>query len=122
FFNDLFAGQDTKPTMTTVARQYESFLSGYLDVINTETGELYDRNAFKKVSRSTIMAYLSDWENTIATHQVRGGDRQRNMQLFKPHHVMELPTFAGSLLSIDDRQPPFEYEPGKRLWFYIGMD
>lgn len=122
FFNDLFAGQNFKPTMTQIARQYESFLSGYLEVINEVTGEAYDPKGFKKISRSTIMAYLSEWENTIATHQLRGGDRQRNMQNFKPHHEMELPTFAGSLLSIDDRQPPFEYEKGKRMWFYIGMD
>ena len=133
FFNDLFAGQDYKPTMTEVSRQYDSFLSGYLEVINTSTGEMYNPKDFKKISRSTIMSYLSDWENTIATHQIRGGDRQRNMQLFKPHHEMDLPIFSGSLLSIDDRQPPFEYEEKvtvngkaktikKRIWFYIGCD
>lgn len=33
-----------------------------------------------------------------------------------------MPTKAGSLLSIDDRQPPFWYDKGKRLWFYIGID
>lgn len=131
--NDLFAGQQGKPSMTDISRQYDSFLSGYLEVINQSTGECYNPSEFKKLSRSTVLAYLSDWENKIATWQIRGGDRQRNMGLFKPHHETNLPTFAGSLLSIDDRQPPFEYEAEiivkgkrkivkKRVWFYIGYD
>lgn len=120
--NDMFAGQDSKPTMTEISRQYDSFLSGYTEIINQTTGECYSPTEFKKLSRSTILAYLSDWENKIATFQIRGGDRQRNMELFKPHHEMDLPTFAGSILSIDDRQPPFEYEKGQRMWFYLGFD
>lgn len=120
--NNMFAGQSSKPTYTDVARTYDSFLDGYTDVINKSTGEIYDPSNFRKISQSTIRNYLSKWENKIATWQIRGGDRQRNMGLFKPHHEMELPTFAGSLLSIDDRQPPFEYEKGKRMWFYLGLD
>jgi len=120
--NELFAGQEYKPTATAVAKMYNSFLDGYIQVINKETAEFYEPSNFKKLSDATITNYLSDWENTIATHQIRGGNRQLNMTKFKPHHQMDLPTFSGSLLSIDDRQPPFYYEPGKRAWFYIGVD
>lgn len=120
--NNMFSGQTTKPSYTDVSRSFDSFLAGYTEVINASTGELYEPSAFKKISASTIRNYLSKWENKIATWQIRGGDRQRNMGLFKPHHEMELPTFAGSLLSIDDRQPPFEYEKGSRMWFYLGTD
>ena len=35
---------------------------------------------------------------------------------------MEMPKLAGSIISIDDRQPPFWYDKGKRMWFYIGID
>lgn len=37
--NDMFAGQDRKPTRTEVARQYKAFLNGELDIISHETGK-----------------------------------------------------------------------------------
>jgi hypothetical protein len=121
-FNAMFSKQNFKPTATDVARMYDSFLDGYTTVINEFTGEEYNPKEFKKLSHSTILSYLGEWENKIATYQLRGGNRQVNMGKFTPHHELELPTFAGSLLSIDDRQPPFWYEKGKRAWFYIGID
>lgn len=123
FLNDLFAGQNFKPTQTAIAEMYDAFINGYLEVLNTSTGEIYKPEGFPKLSESTIKSYLARWENTIATHQIRGGDRQININRFTPHHQMELPKFAGSLLSIDDRQPPFAYNKDKdRVWFYIGVD
>ena len=120
--NDLFAGQNYKPTATDVSRMYEGFLGGYVEIINRETGEQYQATEFPKISQSTIINYLAQWENTIATHQLRGGNRQINLGKFTPPHHMELPILAGSLLSIDDRQPPFYYDKGKRAWFYLGFD
>ena len=35
---------------------------------------------------------------------------------------MERPKFAGSLISIDDRNPPFKDLDGNRIWFYNGID
>ncbi len=120
--NDLFASQPHKPTATEVARQYDAFLGGYLEVINNETAEMYNPKGMKKLSPTTIKLYLAGWENKIGTHTKRSGDRQKLMQKFKPHHSLEQPKFAGSLLSIDDRQPPFEYDKSKRLWFYNGIN
>lgn len=120
--NALFQNQQTKPTPTQVARSYNAFLTGYAEVYNADTGELYDPKAFKALSQGTIISYINKWENRIATHATRSANRQEYMSKYKPHHQMELPTLAGSLISIDDRQPPFMYEKGKRAWFYIGMD
>lgn len=120
--NDLFATQPHKPTATEIARQYEAFLSGYLDIVNNATGEMYDPKGYNQLAHSTIAGYLTKWENKIGTHAARSGDRQKLMGKFSPHHSFERPQFAGSLYSIDDRQPPFEYEKGKRLWFYNGID
>ena len=40
--------QKEKPTMVEVYRLYDAFLNGYVDVINPETGEIYDlRNTGK---------------------------------------------------------------------------
>lgn len=121
-FNDLFSAQEFKPNATDIARQYEAFLTGYTEIVNQNTGEVYDPKGYRSVDPRTIATYLTKWENEIGTHAKRSGDRQKLMGAFSPHHSFELPTFAGSLLSIDDRQPPFEYLKGKRLWFYIGID
>jgi hypothetical protein len=120
--NNIFAEPSYKPTYTEVARQYDAFLSGYIQVINTNTAEEYDPAAFKKLSKSTIYNYLSSWENRIATHTVRSADRQKNMGKYKPAFSFEQPKYAGSLLSIDDRQPPFKYSGNERVWFYLAED
>ena len=119
---NMFAGVNTKPTATQVYRDYDAFLSGYLGVINNDTGELYDPNEFKKLSPHTVTNYMAQWSTKIGTYSVRSGDRQKLMQLFKPHHSLIQPKFAGSILSIDDRQPPFKSTDGKRVWFYNGID
>ena len=120
--NSLFRNQKNKPTPTEISRSYDAFLSGYAQVYNEDTGELYNPSEFKKLSPATIINYINKWENKIATYKSRSGNRQQYMGAFKPYHQMELPVLAGSLLSIDDRQPPFWYEKGKRAWFYIGLD
>lgn len=120
--NNLFAGRDHKPYATEVAREYESFLNGYITVTNEVTGEQYDPKNFKAIKQDAIKRYLSSYESKIGTHAKRSGDRQQLMQKFIPYDSTELPVFAGSMITIDDRKPPFEYEKGKRMWWYIGID
>ena len=125
--NNIFSEPVYKPTVAEVTRQYEGFLNGYIEVsrFDHKTGEVigqYDPAEFKKLSESTIRNYLSSWENRIATHDVRSGDRQKYMSKFKPYHSLEQPKYAGSIISVDDRQPPFEYSKGNRMWFYNAID
>jgi hypothetical protein len=122
-FNGLFKNQLHKPTPTEVARNYDAFLNGYAEVYNEDSGELYNPKDFKPLSNATIISYINKWENKIATHKSRSGDRQSYMGSYTPHHQMELPKLAGSIISIDDRQPPFVYNTkGDRVWFYLGVD
>lgn len=124
--NNMFAGVSTKPTPVKIARQYSEFLLGKIKVINLETAEEYNPDDFPAISPSTITAYLGKWENRIGTWQKRAGNRPRYMNDFKIYAETEKTKFAGSLLSIDDRNPPFRYrnEKGKleKVWFYIGVD
>lgn len=120
--NNLFAGQPTKPTATEVHRQYEAFLMGYLEVINNETSEIYSPSDFKTLSATTVTNYIAQWSNKIGTYAKRSGDRQKFMQQFKPYHSLDKPKYAGSIISIDDRQPPFKMADGNRVWFYNGID
>ncbi|MGV3588118.1 MAG: hypothetical protein ACO1OF_14020 [Adhaeribacter sp.] len=120
--NSMFGKDKTKPTATEVHRQYKKFIAGNLEVINNNTGEVYNPNDFKELSPVTVTNYLAQWGNKIGTHAARSGDRQKLMQLFKPYHSLDKPQYAGSIISIDDRQPPFQSTDGKRIWFYNGID
>ena len=120
--NGLFANISHKPTVTEIHRSYKAFLSGYVQVYNEDTGEIFDPKGFRSLSESTVRNYLSKWENQSATYKQRSGDRQKYMQKFKPYHQLERPKFAGSLISIDDRNPPFKDLDGNRVWFYNGID
>lgn len=120
--NSMFADRISKPTAADITRKYEGFLTGYVEVINNDTGELYNPKEYPSLSAATITNYLSDWENTAGTHAIRSGNRQVLMNKFKPYHDLKQPEYAGSIISIDDRQPPFEYDQGRRVWFYNGID
>jgi hypothetical protein len=120
--NSMFAHQDYKPTATEIARQYDGFLNGYVDVINNSTGEIYDPKEYPKLSQATITAYLAKWVNRAATHAIRSGDRQVLMGKYRPYHSLGMPKFANSIISIDDRVAAFKMPNGKRVWFYNGVD
>lgn len=118
----MFMSQKHKPTPTEVARQYDGFLDGYVEIINTETGEVYDPKEYTKLSMRTITAYLDSWHSKIATYSKRNGNRQKFMGEFIPGASLLLPEYAGSIISVDDRNPPFWYAKGKRIWFYCAYD
>jgi hypothetical protein len=121
--NNMFTGMDHKPTYTEVARIYGGFVSGYVEVINERTGEVYNPKDFRKVSVVTIWNHLTKWENKIGNYLSRSGNRQVWQQLFKPYHRLDRQEKAGAIISIDDRQPPFVYnDKGNRVCFYCGAD
>lgn len=120
--NDLFADKHAKPNAATVHRDYEAFINGYIEVVNNKTGELYDPKDYKPLSVETVNKYLTDWTSAIATHNIRSGNRQLYMGKYVPHHSFEPTEYAGSIISVDDRQPPFKTLDGKRVWFYNGID
>jgi hypothetical protein len=120
--NALFSDKQRKPSPTEVYREYEAFLSGYREIIDNNSGEFYDSKEFKKLSDATVKAYITKWENKIGTYAIRSGNRQQLMGQFKPYHTLKRPKYANSIISIDDRQPPFKALNGKRVWFYMGID
>ena len=120
--NNIFAGQKHKPTYAEVAGQYEGFLNGYVEVAKNNDGEMYDPKEFRKIGSGIIKNYLAKWENKIGNEAKRSGDRQKLKAKFTAYHDLDKPKYAGSIISIDDRQPPFEYAKGNRVWFYNGID
>ncbi len=120
--NSLFGKAGGKPSKIQVARRYQAFTEGLIDVVNLETGEQYNPADFETLSDRTITKWLSKWQNRIATHHLRSSDRPKLRTAYITPTDMDRPTFAGSLISVDDRQPPFEYAPTKRLWLYNALD
>lgn len=125
-WNDMYSGQKHKPYYLDVARDYRAFLSGERQVINTVTAEVYDRTspAFVEVDDRSVIKYLAKWKSRVVTHSKRSGNRQRFMVQNIPHAKMLRPAFAGSIVSVDDRQPPFKYASGggNRMWAYMAQD
>lgn len=120
--NNLFAGTNLKPSPTDVTRQYMRFLVKDIEVVSHETGEVISPDGYPDLSDTTIMGYLAKWDARIGTHAKRSGNRQTYMNQYKAFHSLDRPKYSGSLLSVDDRNPPFVMADGKRVWFYCGID
>lgn len=124
----IFAGQRKyKATYIGVALRYMDFLAGKIEILSTNTGELFGPQAgcYNSASESTVYNYQPLWENKAPSFSNRSGDRQRFKSDFDPYHKLGKPKYSGSIISIDDRQPPFQYEENgkkKRMWFYMGID
>ena len=122
-FESIFATQNHKPDITEVYETYIDFLDGKCELINAVTGELYRPSDFEEVSYETLRAWLMKWESKIGTYAKRSGNRQELMGQFIPPSKWDIKIPAGSLYSIDDRQPPFKYDKeNNRPWFYMGID
>lgn len=110
-----------KPNSTQVLKDYLAFLAGHKDIVNSRTGEIYDRANYEPVSESTVYNYLSKWENQVVTHSRRSNNR---IQFGQRHRAYASTTvdFAGSILSLDDRDLPWKLHNGKRAIAYIAAD
>lgn len=120
--NNLFAGTRLKPTPIDVTRQYMRFLIKDIEVVSHETGEVISPDGYPDLSDTTIMGYLAKWDTRIGTHAKRSGNRQTYMNKFKVYHNLDIPTYSNSIISVDDRNPPFKMADGKRVWFYCAID
>lgn len=121
-FESLYAKADYKPNYEDVFKTYNEFLGGKMQVVSVETGEMLNPAEYEAVSASTIRRYLTMWASKAATLRLRTGDRQKLTGETKAYHSMAIPEWAGSIISVDDRQPPFEYAKGERVWFYLAYD
>jgi hypothetical protein len=111
-----------KPNYTEVHRIYEKFVSGQESIIDEETGEVYDNAKYVSVSVSTVYNYVAAWENKSFTHKKRSSDKIAYNQAYRPYASLEAPYYAGSLISMDDRDLPFKTTTGIRVKAYIAMD
>lgn len=123
-WNAMFAGQRHKPSHYEVCHKYSLFMLGKLEIVNPETGELFDPKAecFAQVTERTVYNYLSEWKNRVGVFKARG-ERKTYMDRHTPSARMLRPS-VGAIISVDDYQPPFKWADGagNRMWFYIAQD
>lgn len=126
----LFA-DDTKPNYTRVYEQFHAFVNGYFDIVNRETGELFDAEKFVQpfgenkgepltLSISTVRAWIQKPENYEAMMKIRQS-RLENINR-RPHVKRHAPHYSLSKITMDDISIPFKMENGKRPWGYQAFD
>jgi len=116
-----------KPYMKSVHELYLQFLAGDLEVVNTDTGELYDRNDFYKdgqplmISEGTVWNVLKNPKNVAIAEKVRAGSLEFS-STHRPHHHRHAPVYSLSKISMDDRDLPRKMKNGKRVKAYYAYD
>ena len=107
-----------KPYQLDVYEYYRKFLNGKVEMVDTETGELYNPADFEELSPSTIKNIIN--KNREVVDKLRISAHEYNGR-HRPYNSRTSPVFAFSKLTMDDRSIPFKLEDGKRIWaYYIG--
>jgi hypothetical protein len=98
-----------KPYPIMVRDMYLEFLSGKIDIYDSETAELFDRNEFYNekglplvISEATIWNYVNNPKNRAIVDSQRNDFHYYN-NIHRPHHHRERPQYSLSKISLDDR-------------------
>lgn len=116
-----------KPFATTVQQIYLQFLGGGVDIVDSETGELFNPEDFYKkgkpiiISDGTVWRILNDPENRKIVDKYRSGSLEHN-NIHRPHHHRNAPKWSLSKVSLDDRDLPRKMSDGKRVKAYYAYD
>lgn len=117
-----------KPYSSSVHDMYLQFIGGAIDVVDTKTGALYEREDFKDksgqyitVAEATVWNYLNDPKNRVFVDKYRNDAKYFNDK-HRPHHHRDLPNFSLSKISMDDRDLPRKLHNGKRVKAYYAYD
>lgn len=117
----------TKPYAKQVHDLYLQFLGGKIDVIDVQSGEMFQREHFFQngepvmISENTVWNYVSDPKNMVLVDKHRMDD-SRFRTIYEPHHHRKSPDYALSKISMDDRDLPRKLHNGKRVKAYYSYD
>ncbi len=119
---------DNLPFGEWVYDYYLQFLSGALQVVDAETGELFNRNEFIDkngdyivLSASTIWNVLNKPDNQALVDRLRN-NRIDHITLKTPHNHRKSPQYSLSKISMDDRTLPRKTTDGKWVNLYYAFD
>ena len=117
------------PFMDWVHDYYLRFLSGELDIVDGDTGELYDRADFydeKKqsyinISKATVYNVLNNPMNAVIIDRMRSSRIDHDTKA-TPFNRRKSPEFSLSKISADDRTLPRKTLDGKWVNAYYTFD
>lgn len=116
-----------KPFTSSVHELYMQFLGGAIDVVDRETGEIFNREDYYEdgapivLSESTIWNYINDPKNFAAVSKVRNSSLEYQSNI-RPHYHRTSPNFSLSKISLDDRDLPRKMHDGNRVKAYYAYD
>lgn len=116
------------PYASWVHDDYLKFLGGGLDVIDTRTGELFNRTDFfddngkpTVVSEGTVWNYINNPKNRAIVDSIRKGYHAFGSES-RPHFHRHSAVYSLSKVSLDDRDLPRKMHNGKRVKAYYAYD
>lgn len=119
---------DNLPFGEWVHDYYLQFLSGALQVVDAETGELFDRNAFRDrngnpivLSTSTVWNVLNKPDNATLIDRLRN-NRIDHITHHTPHNHRRSPEYTLSKISMDDRTLPRKTTDSRWVNLYYAFD
>lgn len=117
-----------KPYTTSIHELYLQFLGGAVDVVDVQTGELFDQADFYDqddqpviISEATVYNYINDPKNRVLVDKYRSDQHEFN-NTHRPHHHRHKPEYSLSKVSMDDRDLPRKTLEGTRVKAYYAYD
>jgi hypothetical protein len=121
--------QQNLPFGSWVYDDYLAFIAGTKEIVDRETGVLYNREDFFDhqrstyitISRSTVWNILHNPSNAIIIDRMRN-NRIDHITRNTPYNNRKLPRYSLSKISMDDRDLPRKTTDGKRIKAYMAFD
>ncbi len=118
-----------KPYASWVHEDYLKFIAGVLEIVDMETGEMFnrldffddERGAFVFISAATCWNYINNPKNRAIVESLRT-ERHKFTGTIRPHFHRHAPVFGLSKLSLDDRDLPRKMHDGNRVKAYYTYD
>lgn len=122
------AALEERPYVTVVMEMYNQFLCGEIEVADIETGEVFSSEEFidRKgnpvvLSEGTISNILNEHKNRALLSKVHDSGWDFNNR-YRPYHLRRVANYAGSKISLDDRDLPRPMHNGQRVKAYYAYD
>ncbi len=123
------AAMPNNPYTTRVVEIYKLFMEGIMEIVNLDSGELYNpADYFKKdgsmveVSADMLKYYLNQPKIQAVLDRKRMGFKNFN-DMHRPHRMRHKPNYSLSKVSFDDRDLVFkDRESKKRVKAYYAYD
>lgn len=120
--------QKNNPYSDWVCDQYLQFLAGNIEVVDTRTGELFDRNTFCNengdpiiISKATVWNIVNNPANKVLIDSIRLSFHKFGANV-RPHVHRMNAKYSLSKVSLDDRDLPRKLHNGNRVKAYYAYD